>query len=655
MSRMTTTLRPRHEWKRIARTRLCALGFVMPAVLVGGEATAQDCTISADDWSNIQLFRRCLAEVGLDWWETPDGETILHTAAGRTNNPTIVILLLEAGADPNARDDWGSTPLHRGVHNANLVVTSHLLAAGADPNIRNNRGNTPLKSAPLVNRALVSMLLEAGADPNIRGNYGYSTLHNAVRFGNPAPVVSMLLDAGADPGAITYDEDAWTPLHLAAVGDDPALVATLLNAGANPLATSADGQTPLHSAAYHGSRSVVSALLAGGAGAGFTTLHAAALTGDRAALATALEEDGDPDAADSYGWTPLHFAALAGRWTDEPMMIENLVAAGADPEARNLNGMTPMGVLSKYGSKASVAAALLRARAGTGPDAGLAAGRERGAISAEPAADVALLEAGDMFRDCALCPEMVVVPSGSFMMGSPEGDGWEQERPQHRVTISTRIAVGVYEVTFGEWDACALAGGCADYWPGDEGWGRGHRPVINVSWDDAQGYLQWLSRETGERYRLLSEAEWEYVARAGTQTARYWGESESGQCRYANGLDRTAEAGGEAGFVASCADGYEATAPRGSFQPNGFGLYDILGNVSEWTEDCENRGGLNEEGYRGAPADGTAWHTGDCSGRRYRGGSWGGYQFTLRSAIRSSDAAGDRSAYRGFRVARTMN
>ena len=609
MSRMTTTLRPRHEWKRIARTRLCALGCMVPSVLIGGKAAAQDCTISADDWSNIQLFRRCLAEVGLDWWVTPNGETILHSAASRTDNPTIVVLLLEAGADPNARNDWGGTPLHRGVYNSNPVVTAHLLAAGADPNIRDNDGQTPL--------------------------------HGAVSFGKRV-LVSMLLDAGADPSAITYDDDGWTPLHLAAVGDDPTLVATLLNAGADPVARSADGRTPLHSAAYEsGSRGVVSALLAGGAGGEFTTLHVAALTGDRAALTTALEEDGDPDAADAYGWTPLHFAALAGRWTDEPMMVEDLVAAGADLEARDLNGMTPPDVLSRYGGKASVAAALLRAGAGQGPDGGPAADSERGVISAEPASDVAGLEAGDMFRDCKECPEMVVVLAGSFMMGSPDTeDGrFDDEGPRHRVTIGTRIAVGVHEVTFAEWDACALAGGCADHWPGDEGWGRETHPVINMNWNDAQAYLAWLSAETREDYRLLTEAEWEYVARAGTTTAWYWGESESGQCRYGNGSD----------LFVDCADGYEFTAPVGSFQPNPFGLYDVLGNAWEWTEDCWN------DDYSGAPVNGSAWESGDCSRRVMRGG---GFRLSgpelLRSAIRVGETAGNRGDNNGFRVARTM-
>ena len=149
---------------------------------------------------------------------------------------------------------------------------------------------------------------------------------------------------------------------------------------------------------------------------------------------------------------------------------------------------------------------------------------------------------GRIFRDCDNCPQMVVVPAGNYMMGSPASEEGrdEDEGPRHRVTIGYPLAVGVHEVTFAEWDACEAAGGCGGYRPDDEGWGRGSRPVINVSWEDAREYVRWLSRETGEAYRLPSESEWEYVARAGTTTARHWGESESGQCGYGNGADATA-------------------------------------------------------------------------------------------------------------------
>ncbi len=259
--------------------------------------------------------------------------------------------------------------------------------------------------------------------------------------------------------------------------------------------------------------------------------------------------------------------------------------------------------------------------------------------------------AGERFSDCAACPEMAVVPAGSFMMGSPESEEgrWDDEGPRRRVTIGRPFAVGVYEVTFPEWDACVASGGCGGYRPGDEGWGRGSRPVINVSWEDAREYVRWLSRETGEEYRLLTEAEWEYVARAGTQTARYWGESESGQCRFGNGADAAALAENPDWITVSCNDGYSRTALVGLFEPNGFGLYDVLGNVWEWTQDCWN------ESYSGAPADGSAWSSGDCSLRVLRGGAWYLEPGNLRSAYRDRDSTGTRNNRLGFRVAQTMN
>ena len=262
-----------------------------------------------------------------------------------------------------------------------------------------------------------------------------------------------------------------------------------------------------------------------------------------------------------------------------------------------------------------------------------------------------------MFRDCLSCPEMVLVPAGSFLMGSPSSEDGRHsdEGPRRRVTIESAFAVGVYEVTFEEWDACAAAGGCGGRRPEDAGWGRGRRPVTNVSWQDGQLYVEWLSEETGEEYRLLTEAEWEYVARAGTETARYWGDSESDQCRYVNGFDRelaSTNARGRALLeenglgVASCSDGQgEGTAPAGSYEPNAFGLYDVLGNLTEWTEDCWNTS------YSGGPLDGSAWNSGDCSQRVLRGGTWGYPPEYLRSASRFKFSAEHRDNGMGFRVA----
>ena len=246
-------------------------------------------------------------------------------------------------------------------------------------------------------------------------------------------------------------------------------------------------------------------------------------------------------------------------------------------------------------------------------------------------------EAGAVFRDCPECPEMVVVPAGSFMMGSPvsEKDRYDSEGPVHRVTIAAPFAVGVYEVTFDEWDACVGAGGCGGYRPDDRGWGRGNRPVIMVSWEDAQAYVDWLSGKTGESYRLLSESEWEYAARAGTTTRYHWGD-DIGRNR-ANCWD------------SHCGDSWDYTAPVGSFGANGFGLHDVYGNVWEWVEDCRN------ESYVGAPSDGSAWLSGNCDRRVLRGGSWLHNPRDLRAAYRGGRSTGNRyNITVGFRVARTL-
>ena len=252
---------------------------------------------------------------------------------------------------------------------------------------------------------------------------------------------------------------------------------------------------------------------------------------------------------------------------------------------------------------------------------------------------------GDIFRDCPNCPEMVVLPAGFFLMGSPPDAAWSpdvsQEQPYHPVTIAEPFAVGRYEVTFDEWDACVAEGGCNCYEPEDENWGRGRRPVINVSWAEAQDYLYWLSQKTGKSYRLLSEAEWEYAVRAGTTTEYYWGDYKRAHaiCAYANV--------GESAF--DC-DGKDMTLPVGSFRPNPFGLYDMIGNVQEWTADCWN------DTYDGAPADGRAWLQGDCTLRVTRGRSFywkDRYSSDFRSAARNM-ARPWGNTYIGFRVAREM-
>ena len=258
---------------------------------------------------------------------------------------------------------------------------------------------------------------------------------------------------------------------------------------------------------------------------------------------------------------------------------------------------------------------------------------ERAAAEAERAARAAAALPAAM-------PEMVVIPAGTFRMGCVSGQDCEDDEfPVHDVTIQEAFEVSVYEVTFAQWDACVAGGGCGGYRPYDEGWGRGNRPVINVSWEDAQAFVSWLSRYTGEDYRLLSEAEWEYAARAGTETAYGMGDAIRRNQANCTGSRLMREG--------ICRDRWDYTAPVGSFQPNAFGVHDMHGNVGERVEDCWN------DSYAGAPSDGSAWLSGDCSRRVLRGGSWGRGPVRLRSASRLASTGG-RYNDSGFRVARTL-
>jgi formylglycine-generating enzyme required for sulfatase activity len=263
----------------------------------------------------------------------------------------------------------------------------------------------------------------------------------------------------------------------------------------------------------------------------------------------------------------------------------------------------------------------------------LDAGRTSKPLSAP---ELAALKAKDSFKECPDCPEMVVVPAGSFTMGSPplDTDSFSDERPQHQVTFAKPFAAGKFAVTFVEWDACVEGGGCGNYRLDDRGWGRASRPVIDVNWEDAKSYAAWLSNKTGKPYRLLSEAEWEYAARAGTATRYFWGD----------------EIGKNLANCKGCGSQWDnnQTAPAGSFAPNAFGLYDMHGNVWQWIEDCRN------DSYDGAPRDGSAWTIGDCARRVLRGGSWFNGPRNLRAANRGRDFTGSRSEIIGFRVARTL-
>ena len=236
----------------------------------------------------------------------------------------------------------------------------------------------------------------------------------------------------------------------------------------------------------------------------------------------------------------------------------------------------------------------------------------------------------DEARARELAGEMVSIPGGTFRMGDLSGEGDDDERPVHSVAVSA-FKLGKYEVTFAQWDACVADGGCGRYTPDDGGWSRGTRPVINVSWEDIQLFIDWLNIKSGGNFRLPTEAEWEYAARAGSTTLYSWGNS----------------IGHNRANCAECGSRWDddRTAPVGSFQANAWGLHDMHGNVWEWVQDCYN------DNYVGAPTDNSAWTSGDCGLRVIRGGSWYEGPYYQRSANRTNNTSSDVNELRGFRLA----
>ncbi len=245
------------------------------------------------------------------------------------------------------------------------------------------------------------------------------------------------------------------------------------------------------------------------------------------------------------------------------------------------------------------------------------------------------LRPSDSFKECAKdCPDMIVIPVGTFAMGSlaTEKGRFDNEGPVHEVRIAKPFAVSKFDVTFDQWDACVAVGGCVA--APDGGYGRGTRPVINVTWRGALQYVEWFAKMTGKPYRMLTEAEWEYAARAGTASAYFWG--------------------GDVGVGNANCDGCgsqwdrKGSAPVGSFKPNAFGLYDMAGNVWEWLADCYH------DNYQGAPTDDTIWSSEDCERHVVRAGSWLFAPQFARSASRYRYATDVRVGHLGLRLARTL-
>ena len=244
---------------------------------------------------------------------------------------------------------------------------------------------------------------------------------------------------------------------------------------------------------------------------------------------------------------------------------------------------------------------------------------------------------GQVFRDCPECPELVVLPPGIFIMGLNATS--KKSKPPHRVNITKPIAMGRFEVKFSEWQACVDAEACNNQ-PDDHKWGRKGRPVINVTYFDAKRYLAWLSKKTGNRYRLPSEAEWEYANRGGTTTTWWWGSKVGKNHANCKDCESPWSDGGDA---------VHGTAPVGSFPPNPFGLHDTAANVFEWVEDCWNKS------HKNAPRDGSARTEGNCHYRVIRGGSFYYFSKVARSAYRAKNPPNVKSYWLGFRVLRELD
>ena len=278
---------------------------------------------------------------------------------------------------------------------------------------------------------------------------------------------------------------------------------------------------------------------------------------------------------------------------------------------------------------------------------------------------------GDVFQECTNCPEMVVIipdPNG-FTIGTAESEAkWgrdNDEKPFEPIKFARPYAIGRFEITFAQFGASGIKSEPCRYWTGKEwqldpqrSWQApgfeqdATHPVVCVSWNDTQSYLKWLNGQAGltqkDAYRLPSEAEWEYAARGGTTTARYWGNEPAPACNYANVADRTAKQKFSDWTIHECSDGFVYTAPVGRYKPNGFGLFDMIGNVWEWVQDCY------ADQYTESIRNGGAFETANCGLRVLRGGSWFDYPVNTRSALRNRYVPGIRVNFLGFRVARTL-
>ena len=629
---------------REAQSLLGALGYRPgPADGIWGRRTAQ-------------AYRAFLRDAGLPAAETltPEALHAMRTLAGRGNEAEAT------GAAPAAARVQGPPP--EAIREAQALLAKLGHAPGpADGNwsegtaraYREFLADAGLPAAdtltPAALRALRAVAEErpgqmegSGSAPPSRRQESLSpdVLHRAAQAGD-VEILKAALAAGVDVDA--RDGRGWTALMHAVDKGFTLFVPPLLEANAAVDVRAPDGATALFMAAVHGHTEIVATLMRAGA-----DIWVQGPKG-RTAVDVARARYGEPDAVREKG---LDTAVLA--------LVEGATWAQVEDDAAWARA-EKVGTAKSYGEYAS-----------SNPRGRHVDKARRLQQKQERAERLARKwPRGTKLRDCDVCPEMVVIPAGKYRMGSPSHEAGrdDDEDPVHDVTIWEPLAVGVYEVTreeFGRFvkEAGYFPGkGCRVYRNGEwkdrsgNSWKkpgfkqRKRHPVVCVSWEDARAYVRWLSGKTEQQYRLLSESEWEYVARAGTETARYWGEGETGQCRHANGADRSGKRkySGWANNIAGCDDGHVHTAPVGSYTKNAFGLHDVMGNVWEWVQDCWN------SGYHGAPSDGSAWLSGDCARRVLRGGSCYVLPRGLRSANRYGSSAGSRYGNGGFRVARTLD
>ena len=613
-----------YGWTDLHYAAAANLPEVVEALIDAGANVAARAALTEDDDTPLSdTLRQFLEVLGFElkfWWPDPrpgSGLTPLHVAAWG-NAREAALALIRRGADVEAMTEEGWTALHwAGFGNAREAALA-LIEHDADVQAQNKWGDTPLHFAASTNAMETTLtLISHGADIKAKGAVDRTPLHSA-GVNNSLNVVLELIKRGAKIDAKASDDG--TALHLAVWSGSREAALALIERGADVRAKDMSGETPLHDAAWSGIWEIVSAL---------------------------IERGADVHAENDAGETPLHFAARANALEIAHVLIKR----GADREAKNQDGQMPLDLATQLGSQDVKEFLKKQSPAKT-----------RAEELKEP----------KIFQDCPECPKMLVVPPGSFEMGAAdwvEGSGnWSG--PQHLVTIRKPFAVGVYEVTRGEYRRFVEETdhvteihpeyGCQHYdgdWHHPFNWHnpgydqRDDHPVVCVGWHDAQAYVRWLSEKTEQDYRLLSEAEWEYVARRGTPEGD-WLDVVIDQCRYENGADLTAKRDHEGWNVAFCEDGYTWTSPVGSYEKNGYGLHDVLGNVAEWIEDCWN------DNYRGAPNNGSAWNRGECDRRIPRGGYWG-ERVTKWSVIGRGHGAwvghgGDGTSFTGFRVARTL-